>query len=196
MALAKRQISLSEGWKYRQDQSSGTSDSNEWHDARPLPSSIYLDLIANGEIPDPFRGKNEELVQWVGAKTWVYEKRFSFPARLSSVSGQRTVLVFEGLDTYVTVTLNGATILKSDNMFLSHRVDVTDQLCSSRGVNDGMHTVSITFQDAEESAAEEMRKHPEQSWFSFHFGNKRLAVRKAQYHFVSLATAPHLGLNN
>lgn len=181
MAIAKKTISLSEGWKYRERDKIPLHD---WQDARPLPTSVHLDLISNHIIPDPFQAKNEEMVQWVATKTWVYEKKFAVPSQAHTNRNQKLVLVFEGLDTYTTVTLDGKTILETNNMFLSHRVDITQHVHSNEKAVDAMHTLEITFHNAEQKAAEEMAKHSEYSWFSFHFGNKRLAVRKAQYHFV------------
>lgn len=181
MAIAKKILSLSEGWKYRE--SNGTS-LHVWQDAQPLPTTVHLDLIANHAIPDPFQGRNEELVKWVAARTWVYEKRFAVPSQEPTNRNQKLVLVFEGLDTYTTVTLDGKKILETDNMFLGHRVDITEHVRANENVVGAMHTLQITFHNAGQRAAEIIAKHPEYSWFSFHFGNKRLAVRKAQYHFV------------
>lgn len=48
-----------------------------------------------------------------------------------SVPWQLTTLqhtFFHGLDTFAKVRLNGAVILESDNIFLSHRVYITDRL--------------------------------------------------------------------
>ncbi|KAK5991740.1 Beta-mannosidase B [Cladobotryum mycophilum] len=183
MARAKETLSLSEGWKYKAGDDSDDADSNDWHDAQPVPTSIHLDLLANGTIPDPFQAKNEELVQWVSTKTWIYEKHFTIPPRPHSGPNQRILLVLDGLDTFATVTLDGKKLLETNNMFLSHRVDITEQISSARTAEEETHTLRITFHNAEKKAAEEMEKHPEHDWFSFHFGNKRLAVRKAQYHF-------------
>jgi beta-mannosidase len=155
-----------------------------WSNAQPLPTTIHLDLLANGEIPNPLLAKNEELVQWVGTKTWIYEKQFNTPPELLRSPTSKTVLVFEGLDTYTTVTLDGSTILETDNMFISHRVDITEQLRIGDAANKKTHILQITFHNASQKALEEMEKYAEHSWFSFHFGNKRLAIRKAQYHFV------------
>lgn len=191
MASAKEILSLSEGWKFRKSNGASLDD---WQDAQPLPTSVHLDLIANNTIPDPFLAKNEELVQWVGSETWVYEKHFAVPLHGHTKGSPKFVLVFEGLDTYTTVTLDGKTILETDNMFLSHRVDITEQVHSKQKVEEETHTLQITFHNAEQKAVEEVAKHPEHSWFSFHFGNKRLAIRKAQYHFVRTSTIPPFSL--
>jgi beta-mannosidase len=183
MAMTKTTIALSEGWKYTSYDGSGAANSGNWKNAQPLPTSIHLDLLANGAIPDPFTAKNEQLVQWVGAKTWVYEKQFTVTSCLLSEPNTKVDLVLQGLDTYATIILNGKTILETDNMFLSHRINIAEQV---RAAEDDMNTLRIVFHNAGERAAEEIEKHPEYSWFSFHFGNRRLAVRKAQYHFVRI----------
>ncbi|KAL2809596.1 glycoside hydrolase superfamily [Aspergillus granulosus] len=172
--VSKETLLLNEGWQYK------ASDTETWSNAQPLPTTVHLDLLADGGIPDPFYGKNESLVQWVAAKTWIYKKEFRVPAELLHDCGQKIVLVFEGLDTYATVTLDGETILETSNMFLGHRVDITPLVTGSE---DRAHTLEVIFHNAEEKAEEEIRAHPEHSWFSFHFGQKRLAARKAQYHF-------------
>jgi beta-mannosidase len=184
MVTPRETISLNEGWKYRSGDTQENSSSTAWQPARTLPTSIHLDLLANGVIPDPCLAKNEELVQWVGTTTWIYETSFNVPEIVlqTPTPGRAVVLVFEGLDTYATVLLNGQVILKSDNMFLSHRVDITEQICKNQE-----QTLQITFDNAEVKAQEEIKLHPEHNWFSFHFGSTRLAVRKAQYHFVSSA---------
>lgn len=184
MGIAKERLSLADGWKYKEGEQSEAGDSSVWHNAQPLPTSIHLDLLANHTIPDPFLGKNEELVQWVGDKTWIYEKQFTIPGRLRSNPGQQVDLVFEGLDTFTTVTLDNVKILETENMFVSHRVNITDQIRSTKTPDKEMHTLQIIFHNAKQMATEEMERHAEHSWFSFHFGNKRLAARKAQYHFV------------
>lgn len=191
--MPKEKLSLNEGWKYTASDGPETANLENWHNAQPLPTSIHLDLLANDSIPDPFLAKNEQLVQWAGKKTWIYEKQFTVPSQLLRNLNRMVVLVFEGLDTYTTVTLNGKTILETDNMFLSHRIDITEQVRSTQTTENEIHTLRIIFHNAEQKAVEEMEKHPEQSWFSFHFGNKRLAARKAQYHFVCIGGtySPH-----
>ncbi|EKC71981.1 glycoside hydrolase family 2 sugar binding protein, partial [human gut metagenome] len=41
-----------------------------------VPGCNYLDLMANGDIPDPFIGLNEKDVYWVGETNWEYKKTF------------------------------------------------------------------------------------------------------------------------
>lgn len=65
--------------------------------------------MAAGFIPDPYLGMNEAKVQWVHDRDWVYETQFERPFLNE---GQRCELVFEGLDTFATVALNGEIILE------------------------------------------------------------------------------------
>src|SRR5690606_37161029 len=81
-------------------------------------------------------------------------------------------LVFDGLDTYAEVFLNGKPILKSDNLIVAHQVDVKKIL------NLGQNTLVIRFESAvtkaKEKAKELAYKLP---------GGERVFVRKAQYQF-------------
>lgn len=91
--------------------------------------------------------------------------------------GRKTVLAFDGLDTFAHVKLNGDTILKSDNMFIPHRVDITDNL------RDGAENVlEIDFAPALVEARKIKDAYPEHKWVGFNGDMARLAVRKAQYH--------------
>jgi hypothetical protein len=71
--------------------------------------SIHLDLLAASRIPDPFIGTNEKLVQWVHSKDWVYKCKFQAKP---PQEGETVDLVFNGLDTFAKVTLNGKEILR------------------------------------------------------------------------------------
>ncbi|KAL9608551.1 MAG: hypothetical protein Q9167_006627 [Letrouitia subvulpina] len=97
------------------------------------------DLCHHGIIPDPYRAKAEDSVQWVGEQTWIYKTSFWAPEHNAS----RAVLVFEGLDTYATIRLNEQEILKAENAFIPERVDVTQLLQKS-----SRNCLEITFQSA------------------------------------------------
>ena len=73
--------------------------------------------------------------------------------------------------------LDGETILKSDNMFIYHRADVTDKLKTGKG-----SVLEIDFLPALAEAQKVKDAHPEHKWVGFNGDMARLAVRKAQYH--------------
>ena len=145
-----------------------------------FPTNVHLDLIARGVIADPFIGKNENDVQWIGEVPWVYKTTFPSP-KLSSEerSSVKAVLAFDGLDTYATVILNGKEILKTESMFIPERVDVTTTLGK-----EGDNVLEILFESAYLKGCAIVEAHPNHHWGCWNGDTSRLAVRKAQYHWV------------
>ncbi|KAF8458103.1 beta-mannosidase [Terfezia claveryi] len=140
-----------------------------------MPTNIHLDLMHHGVIPDPFIGKNEIDVQWVGEVDWVYRTTFSSP---KLEGGEKAVLTFEGLDTFATVLLDGKEILKTDNMFIPERVDITDLV--NQGEN---HKLEIIFKSAYLKGKKTQEQYPDHKWGCWNGDSSRLGVRKAQYHY-------------
>lgn len=101
-----------------------------WSDAK-VPGTVHQDLLNHNRIPNPFYGMNEEAVQWVENEDWMY--RTSFVVDEQQLGRDAAVLEMDGLDTYADVFLNGALILRSDNMFVGHKVQVKPVL--RKGVN-------------------------------------------------------------
>ncbi|MCF6170819.1 MAG: glycoside hydrolase family 2 protein [Bacteroidales bacterium] len=103
------------------------SDSLRLRDVNP--SDVHLALLQHHLIEPPFYRDNEEKLQWVGKKDWVFETAFDLPRSL--LQHEKISLVFEGLDTYAEVFLNGEPILSADNMFRTWRVEVKQKLRKS-----------------------------------------------------------------
>lgn len=91
-----------------------------------VPGVVHTDLIANELIPHPWKGTNEQGVQWIENEDWSYKT--TFKVSKSILNREVIDLVFEGLDTYADVILNGQSILSADNMFRIWRVDVKNVL--------------------------------------------------------------------
>ncbi|MEU2776716.1 glycoside hydrolase family 2 protein [Streptomyces sp. NPDC007162] len=85
-----------------------------------VPGCVHTDLLAAGVIPDPFLGRNETEVAWVGRRAWTYTT--TLDARSEH---ERTDLVFDGLDTAAEITLDGRLLGRTRNMHRSYRFDVT-----------------------------------------------------------------------
>jgi beta-mannosidase len=98
-----------------------------WRPAK-VPGCVHADLMRCGEIPDPFWADNEQKVQWVEEEDWEYRCHFS---HVESDTRKR-FLVAEGLDTSVTVFLNGRLLARADNMFVRHRWRVDRHLVTGR----------------------------------------------------------------
>lgn len=111
----------------------------------------------------------------MGERRWTYSTTFRKP---EVPAGSSIALAFDGLDTFANVRLNGKTILESDNMFLTHRVDITTSLDS---VVDNV--LEIEFDSALLRAREIKKAHPDHVWVGFNGEMARLAVRKSQYHW-------------
>lgn len=90
------------------------------------PSDVHLALLKNNIIDDPFFRDNENKLQWVGKKDWVFETNFDLSE--SVLRHENIDLIFEGLDTYAAVFLNGEQILEADNMFRHWKSDVKNKL--------------------------------------------------------------------
>lgn len=109
-------------------------------------------------------------------KAWTY--KVQLPDIDIPQNGSVTFLAFDGLDTFATVKLNGEIILESDNMFIPHRVDVTNKLKQN-----SPNSLEIDFASARLEALKIREAHPEHTWVGFNGDMSRLAVRKAQYHW-------------
>ncbi|RZT12549.1 beta-mannosidase [Kribbella sp. VKM Ac-2569] len=92
--------------------------------AATVPGEVHTDLLAAGEIPDPFDGDNESALHWIGRTRWSFRTTFSWVAD----GNERQELVAEGLDTVATVTLNGQELGRTANQHRSYRFDVTGAL--------------------------------------------------------------------
>ena len=74
-----------------------------------------------GEIEDPYYRDNEEAIQWIGEKEWIYERSFIVDEFLES---EKLELEFVGLDTVTSISLNGELLGKTNNMFIPWVFDV------------------------------------------------------------------------
>lgn len=135
-----------------------------------VPGTAHGALLAAGRIPDPFYGRNELDVRWVAERRWVW--RLDFDA---GELAPREELVFEGLDTYCTVWLNGERLLQSDNMFVPQRVDVRSRL------RPGHNELLLCFEPALVEARKVEAVHGKRALWNG--DSARLHLRKAQYHF-------------
>lgn len=137
-----------------------------------VPGTVHTDLLSNNIIEDPFYRDNEKKVQWIEKEDWVYRTEFT-------VSGNKKIdLVFEGLDTYAEVLLNGNRLLNADNMFVGYRISNVNKY-----LNSGKNLLEVVFRSpiaVEDSLAKVfyestgITKLPETG---------RIFTRKAAYHY-------------
>ncbi|KAI0512873.1 family 2 glycosyl hydrolase [Xylaria bambusicola] len=174
--MARSRHDLSHGWQFRETPGPSSSE-NPWLPVQVVPTQVHMDLLANKKIPDPFLNLNELEVRSLAEKQWAYRTQFSKPLGPASELSATTDLVFEGLDTFATVWLNGTEVLKSDNMFISHRVDVKNLLKD-------MNELEIKFDSAMLRGRELVEEHShEHTFYVRQTEVSRVPVRKAQYHW-------------
>ncbi|HWY29776.1 MAG TPA: twin-arginine translocation signal domain-containing protein, partial [Candidatus Acidoferrum sp.] len=91
-----------------------------------VPGCIHTDLLAAGQIPDPFYRDNEKSVQWISDTDWRYRRSFDVPAEV--LKNDRVLLRCEGLDTLAVIKINGHEVGRADNMFRLWEFDVKSKL--------------------------------------------------------------------
>jgi beta-mannosidase len=157
------------------------------------PPQLYRDakgekLTRSTRIPDPFLDTNELAVQWIGEKDWVYKTTFTTPQG-SQEHGVTTALVFRGLDTFTTISLNGTTILTTENMHTTYRVDISTLLLpftpkeETAEKSSALNALVITFHSALLRGRELVDTHPEHTFHVRQTEASRVPNRKAQYHW-------------
>jgi beta-mannosidase len=120
---------LDGAWQFRQAQSSDQHAKDpaatQWR-AATVPGTVHTDLLALDAIADPYKGMAENQLQWIGLADWEYQRSFDVPA--DALDDARSELVFEGLDTFADVYVNGEKLLSADNFHRTWRVPVQGKL--------------------------------------------------------------------
>ena len=80
-----------------------------------VPSVVQENLFDAGLIPHPYLGVVEEELLWISDHPWTYTTHFNVDPKF--LKKDVVELVFEGIDTYASVTLNGKKLFDADNQF-------------------------------------------------------------------------------
>ena len=100
--------SLNQGWTL-------TGDTLNINMQVDVPSVVQQSLYENGLIPHPYLGTVENQLLWISDHPWNYCLHFDVEKEL--FEKQVVELVFEGIDTYANVRLNGEDLFFADNQF-------------------------------------------------------------------------------
>jgi len=106
---------LNQGWTL-------TSDTLSINMQVDVPSVVQQSLYENGLIPHPYLGTVENQLLWISDHPWDYTLHFDADKEL--FEKENVELVFEGLDTYAEVSLNGYELFSADNQFREWKTEV------------------------------------------------------------------------
>lgn len=99
-----------------------------------VPGCVHTDLLGK-QIPDDiYYRDNADKCQWIEDRDWKYTRNFNL-----DYVPEKAKLVFEGLDTYADIYLNGELLGSVDNMFIKHTFDAKSALRT------GENTISVLF---------------------------------------------------
>lgn len=135
-----------------------------------VPGTVHTDLMTHKIIPDPFLDENEKKVQWIENEDWEYRSHFTITNK--EWSNLNKVLIFEGLDAFSEIHINGRPLTKTLNMFAPEVVYLSDYL------REGENVLTIRFTSGVKEGKELAKEIPFQLPES-----PRSLVRKAQYQF-------------
>ncbi|XP_044729918.1 beta-mannosidase-like [Chrysoperla carnea] len=91
-----------------------------------VPGGIYSDLMDAGIIGDIYKNFNDLELRWIPRENWNYFTNFSVSKEI--LEKKAVFLVFNGIDTFATITLNGKEVGYTENMFRRYRYSVKDFL--------------------------------------------------------------------
>jgi beta-mannosidase len=179
--------SLDQGWSFRLDPADAAAKTHaaeaaQWRPAT-VPGTVQTDLLAAGRIPDPFAGTNEAQLQWIGLADWQYQRTLDADAAL--LARDHVDLVFDGLDTFAEVFVNGVKLLSADNQHRRWRVPVKSIL------KPGANLITIDFKSPIKKLQPDLLKQPYvlPGAYDSAFGDEPPAkhtstyVRKSPYHY-------------
>lgn len=88
---------------------------DDWMDAQ-VPGEIHLDLVRAGKMPEPTVGTNMPECRWPETKSWWY--RTAFEVDEAFLCNEQQELVFDGVDLYAQVFVNGKAAGEAANAFV------------------------------------------------------------------------------
>ncbi|KAK7148762.1 hypothetical protein R3I93_012947 [Phoxinus phoxinus] len=124
-----------------------------------VPGCVHTALQRQGFISDPYYRFNDLAYRWISLDNWTYTTSFSVPTHVREK--EKAVLVFEGVDTISTISLNGVTIGKTDNMFRRYDFEVTGLLKDKENILQVWIMSAVTYASQKSNAHTEYRVPPD-----------------------------------
>ncbi|ANY68171.1 beta-mannosidase [Paenibacillus sp. BIHB 4019] len=111
-------------------------DDRFWMTAK-VPGDVHSTLMDRRIIEHPYFGHNDIKCRWIEQKEWWYRAQFDY--EVDEIQGERHELIFEGLDTFATIFVNGLEVGTAENMHRTYVFDVT------RVVRSGKNAIAVRF---------------------------------------------------
>ena len=135
-----------------------------------VPGDISDDLQKANIIEDSYYNNNIEKIKWIHDYDYIYEKDFTVTKEL--LNYDYIELIFEGIDTFSTIYVNGKECRQTESMHLTYGIYVKELL------KEGQNTITVFIK----SINNEIKKYKNDKYVSI-FNDKRIFLRKAQCHF-------------
>lgn len=173
-------LSLNDDWRFQPVMAIVPNDKNALGQhinpdgySTKLPNSAMNALLENGAIEDPFYRTNEERLQWLEKKDWIFEKIFDLAP--DAYKNEKIDIILKGVDTYADVYLNDVLVLRCNNMFRTWRIPAKTLLRPNYNVLRLVFTSPMTKEeDIALNSFVEFPVYPE---------TYRMHTRKAQFHY-------------
>lgn len=89
-----------------------------------VPGDITADLYQAGKIDDPFYGLNHKELGWILQSDFTYETVFDINREI--LDSEEIFLVFDGVDLFSEISLNGQVLGNTESMFLQYRYQIKE----------------------------------------------------------------------
>ncbi len=129
-----RTLSLDGPWELRHEALSVIGEAgsrmtgtriSDWIPAQ-VPGEVHLDLLAAGLTEEPLFSTHAASCRWPESRSWWYRRSFTVTPEL--FAEEVLELVFDGLDYYAQVFVNGALVGEAENSFVDHAFDIKHQV--------------------------------------------------------------------
>lgn len=157
----RKVFNLNDGWEFYY------SDKEKWYGAQ-VPGNIHTDLLSHNLIGDPFYDTNADNLMWVSEKVWKYRKNFNIS---TDIYERNLEIVFDGLDTYAEVYLNGTKLGETNNMFKKWAFPIEDSLKRKDNILEVVINPSKPYNEQKEKE------------IGVAIDHSRIFTRKAQYQY-------------
>ncbi|XP_024858880.1 beta-mannosidase isoform X2 [Kryptolebias marmoratus] len=97
-----------------------------------VPGCVHSALLQQRYIKDPYFRFNDLSYQWIALDNWTYTTTFTVPSQIRV--RKKVLLVFDGVDTAASISLNGIVVGKTDNMFRRYDFSVRKLLKDGENV--------------------------------------------------------------